>query len=357
MKTAVIMDETKLKNRKLRFWLFFGFFATVLVAAIVCGIILGNHILKSDYVKLQTAIKNNDLVAMISLYKNDDLLDYEEAVVNYEKSFLGNSNANILQDGRICTYGDVVLDATDGTLVKTENNESKTLVNEPVSYVNVWNGTIYYRLESTKQCMALAAEESTLVLEDIHVGQLLIDNGKLFFVNLDENAHLYSLDLESGEIKPVVNASIQYFAITGSRIITMSRANEFAIHDKKNGIYETGMSNVKSFVFTDILYLSDGRNIISSSANIRNEKQVASGEGSLIAVFDNGIVLEQYNALVYVTNDISYLIEKEISVCKYVALVDDNLTLIIGRTTEDGYSETKVIKKISDIVQESNVME
>lgn len=357
MKTAVIIDETNLKKRKLRFWLFFGFFVTVLVAAIVCGIILGNHILKSDYVKLQTAIKNNDLVAMISLYKNDDLLDYEEAVVNYEKSFLGNSNANILQDGRICTYEDVVLDATDGTLVKTENNESKTLVNEPVSFVNVWNDTIYYRLESTKQCMALAAEESTLVLEDICVGQMLIDNGKLFFVNLDENAHLYSLDLEGGEIKPVVNASIQYFAITGSRIITMSRANEFAIYDKKNGIYETGMSNVKSFVFTDTLYLSDSRNIISSSANLRNEKQVANGEGSLVAVFDNGAVLQKENSLIYVTNDISYHIEKEISVCKYAALVDDDLTLIIGRTTEDGYSETKVIKKISDIVQESNVME
>ena len=132
MKTAVIMDETKMKKRKLRFWLFFGFFATLLVAAIVCGIILGNHILKSDYEKLQTAIKNNDLSAMISLYKNDDLLDYEEAVVNYEKSFLGNSNANILQDGRICTYDDIVLDATNGSLVKIENNESKTLVNEPV---------------------------------------------------------------------------------------------------------------------------------------------------------------------------------------------------------------------------------
>ncbi len=357
MKTAVIMDETKLKKRKLRFWLFFGFFATVLVAAIVCGIILGNHILKSDYAKLQTAIKNNDLSAMISLYRNDDLLDYEEAVVNYENSFLGNTNANILQDGRICTYGDVVLYATDGTLVKTENNESITLVNEPVSYVNVWNDIIYYRLESTKQCMAFSAENSTLALEDIRVGQMLIDNGKLFFINLDDNAHLYSLDLESGEIKPVVNTPVQYFAITGNRIITLSRANEFAIYDKKNGLYETGMSNAKSFIFKDKLYLSDGGNIISCSANLRNEKKVTNGEGSLIAVFDNSVVLQQENVLVYVTNDISYLIEKDISVCKYAALTADDLTLIIGSTTEDGYSETKVIKKISDIVQESNVME
>lgn len=357
MKTTVVMDETKLKKRKLRFWLFFGFFATVLVAAIVCGIILGNHILKSDYVKLQTAIKNNDLVTMISLYKNDDLLDYEEAVVNYEKSFLGNSNANILQDGRICTYGDVVLDATDGTLVKTENNESKTLVNEPVSYVNVWNDTIYYRLESTKQCMAFATEKSTLVMEDICVGQMLIDNGKLFFVNLDDNAHIYSLDLDSGEIKSVVDTPIQYFTITGNKIITMSRANKFAIYDKKNGIHETGMSNAKSFVFTDELYLSDGSNIISCSANLRNEKKVANGEGNLIAVFDSGVVLQQENALVYVTNDTSYLIEKDISVCKYAALDDDDLTLIIGSTTADGYNEKKVVKKISDVVQESNVME
>ena len=52
-----------------------------------------------------------------------------------------------------------------------------------------------------------------------------------------------------------------------------------------------------------------------------------------------------------------YLVEKEIGVCKYATLIDDDLTLIIGRTTKDGYSETKVIKKISDIVQESNVME
>lgn len=357
MKTTVIMDETKLKKRKLRFWLFFGFFATVLVVAIVCGIVLGNHILKSDYAKLQTAIKNNDLSAMISLYKNDDLLDYENAVVNYEKSFLGNSNANILQDGKTCTYGDVVLDATEGTLVKTENNESKTLVNEPVSYVNVWNDIIYYRLESTKQCMAFSAENSTIAIEDIRVGQMLIDNGKLFFINLDDNAHLYSLDLESGEIKPVVDTPIQYFAITGNRIIAMSRANKFAVYDKKNGIYETGMSNVNSFVFADKLYLSDGSNIISCSANLRKEKNVTSGEGSLIAVFDTGVVLQKENALVYVTNDISYLIEKEIGVCKYAALFDDDLTLIIGSTTEDGYSETKLIKKISDIVRESNVME
>lgn len=357
MKTAVIMDETKLKKRKLRFWLFFGFFATVLVAAIVCGIILGNHILKSDYAKLQTAIKNNDLSAMISLYKNDELLDYEEAVVNYESNFLGNSNANILQDGKICTYGDIVLDATEGTLIKTENIESKTLVNEPVSFVNVWNDIIYYRLESTKQCMAFSAENSTLALEDIHVGQMLIDNGKLFFINLDDNAHLYSLDLESCEIKPIIDTPIQYFAITGNRVIAMSRTNEFAIYDKKNGIYETGMSNAKSFVFTDKLYLSDGGNIISCSANLREEKKVANGEGSLIAVFDSGIVLQQENALVYVTNDMTYLIEKEIGVCKYATLVDDDLTLIIGRTTEDGYSEIKVIKKISDIMQESNIME
>ena len=357
MNTAVIMDETKFKKRKLRFWLFFGFFVTVLVAAIVCGIILGNHILKSDYAKLQTAIKNNDLSAMISLYKNDDLLDYEEAVVNYEKFFLGNSNANILQDGKICTYSDIVLNATDGTLVKTENNESKTLVNEPVSYVNVWNDIIYYRLESTKQCMAFSAENSTLAIEDIRVGQMLIDNGKLFFINLDDNAHLYSLDLENSEIKPIIDTPIQYFAIVGNRVIAMSRTNEFAIYDKKNGIYEIGMSNVKSFVFTDKLYLSDGKNIISSSANLREENKVANGEGDLIAVFDSGVVLQQENAIVYVTNDMSYLIEKEIGVCKYAALVDNDLTLIIGRTTEDGYSETKVIKKISDIVQESNVME
>lgn len=357
MKTAVIMDETKMKKRKLRFWLFFGFFATVLVAAIVCGIILGNHILKSDYEKLQTAIKNNDLSAMISLYKNDDLLDYEEAIVNYEKSFLGNSNANILQDGRICTYDDIVLDATNGSLVKIENNESKTLVNEPVSYVNVWNDIIYYRLESTKQCMAFSAEKSTLALEDVRVGQMLIDNGKLFFVNLDDNAHLYSLDLESGEIKPIINTPIQYFAITGNKVVSMSRTNKFAIHDKKNGIYKTGMLNAKSFIFTDKLYLSDGRNIISSSPNLREEEKITNCEGELIAVFDNGVVLQQENALIYVTDNMPYLVEKEIGVCKYAALIDDDLTLIIGRTTKDGYSETKVIKKISDIVQESNVME
>ena len=52
-----------------------------------------------------------------------------------------------------------------------------------------------------------------------------------------------------------------------------------------------------------------------------------------------------------------YLVEKEIGVCKYAALVDNDLVFIIGRTMEDGYSETKLIKKISDIVQESNVME
>lgn len=357
MKTAVIMDETQFKKRKLRFWLFFGFFATVLVAAIVCGIILGNHILKSDYAKLQTAIKNNDLSAMISLYNNDDLLDYDEAVVNYEKSFLGNSNANILQDGKFCAYGDIVLDATDGILVKTENNESKTLINEPVSYINVWNDVIYYRSESTKQCMAFSEEKSTLVLENIHVGQILIDNGKLFFINLDDNAYLYSLDIESGEIKPIIDTPVQYFAITGNRIIVMSRTNEFAIYDKKNGIYKTGMSNAKSFVFADKLYLSDGSNIIACSANLRAEKKVANGKGSLIAVFDSGVVLQQENALIYVTNNMVYLIEKEIGVCKYAALVDDNLTLIIGSTTEDGYSETKVIKKISDIMQESNIME
>ena len=117
------------------------------------------------------------------------------------------------------------------------------------------------------------------------------------------------------------------------------------------------MSNVNSFIFTDKLYLTDGNNIVSCTVNLRDEKKVANGVGALIAVFDNGVVLQQENTLIYATNDMFYLIDKEIGVCKYAALTGDDLTLIIGNTTEDGYSEAKVIKKISDIVQESNVME
>lgn len=357
MKTAVIIDENKLKKRKLRFWLFLGFFATVLVAAIVCGIILGNHILQSDYTKLQTAIKNNDIEAMLSLYKNDDLLDYDIAVTNYEKCFLGNANSNILQDGKYYECDEYSLDATDGVLSRNKNGEIETLVNESVSYINVWDNAIYYRLDNTKMCMSYIDGKSDVVIADLRIGQILIDNGKIFFVNLDDNAHLYSFDLESGEIKPIINAPIQYFAITGNKIITLSRANEFAVYDKKNGIYETGMSNVKSFAFSDKLYLSDGKNIISCSVNLRNEKKIAIGDGNLLAVIDNAVLLQKDNVIIYVADDIAYLVEKDVDICKSVILKGESLTLLIGRTSENGFDETKMNKQISEIVQEANIME
>lgn len=357
MKKTIIIDEINLKKRKLRFWLLFGFFATVLVATVVCGIVLGNHILKSDYVKLQTAIKNNDVSAMSSLYKNDDLLDYEEAVINYEKTFLGTTNINILQDGKVCAREDYILDATNGTLIKIENKNSKTLVDESVSFVNEWNGVVYYRLNETKQLMSYTEDENQVVIEDVRVGQLLMDNGILYYINLDDNAYIYSFNPETGTNKVVVKKSIQYFAITGNKIITMSRTNDFAIYDKKNGLYENGMSNAKHFLLDDRLYLSDGKNVISCSVNLRKEEKIADADGALIAVLDNAVIIQKDGSLAYVSDNLSYLIEKDVDICKYVSLEDGVLSLLIGTSKDDGYSESKITKSISDIIQESNLME
>ena len=357
MKKAIILDETKLQKRKIRFWLFFGFFVTVLAAAVVCGIILGNHILQSDYTKLQTAIENNDTASMLSLYKNDDLLDYDIAVANYERYFLGTSNENILQDGKYYSNDKYSLDAINGKLIKTENGETKELINESVSFINVWEDTLYYRLDSTKMCMSLVNGQSAVAIPDLHVGQLLVDNGKIYFINLEDNAHLYVFDIGSSELKPIIDTPIQYFAIVGNKIIAMSRTNKFTVYDKKYGIFENGMANVKSFVFADKLYLSDGKTVVSCTPNLRKENKVATCDGNLIAVFEDAVVLQKETSLVYAINNIEYFIEKDVEICKSAAFNDGTLTYVIGRSSEDGYSELMLSKPIAEITQESNVME
>ena len=71
----------------------------------------------------------------------------------------------------------------------------------------------------------------------------------------------------------------------------------------------------------------------------------------------NDWLVQEGTALIYVFDNASYLIEKDIGVCKYASVEDGILTIIVGTSTKDGYSERKISKQVSDIVQESNLLE
>ena len=359
MNATVMIDESKMKKKQMRFWVFFGFFVTMFVAAIIGGIVLDHYTQENDYAKLQAAIQSDDVAAMDALYKQDYLLDYEDAVANYEKVYLGNSNANILQDGKVCTRDNYVLDATGGNLVKIEGETEQTIVKSPVSFVNERNGTIYYRLEKDKSLMAFADGQHTVVLKDTCVGQCLIDGDVLYYINLDNNAYIHAFDFTTSEDKVIVEKPMQYFAIVGNRLITVSRANDFVIYNKQTGFYKTGLSNATSFVLNadGKLYVSDGKNIISCSVNLRNEERVAMAEGQLIAVLGNAFLVQNDTSLVYVFDDASYLVAENIGTCKYASIQDGALTMIIKPSTKDEHDDKGISKKISDIVLEDNLLE
>lgn len=359
MKKVSITDMASLKKRKKRFWILLSIFVIVFALSIVFGVILGKQMLKNDYNRMKVAINNNDIAAMIDLYNNDDLLEYEGFVDNYEKTFLGNTNHNILQSGLTFHNENYTLDATDGTLVKFENDSTQILVDKPVSFINVWNNTIYYRENNSKQCMAIIDGESNAVLEGTTVGQILIDNGKLFYINLDDQEKLYSFDLEDGKPQKVIDSPIGYFAIIGNKILVISKdgKEKFEIHKKSDGAIDNSISNATSFRLNKKLYLSDGKNIISCSVNMRKEKLITKCKGRLIATFDDMMILQDSNSLYLATSKNNYLIIENTGICKYASIEKDKLNLVIAQVLDNKYQEKKTTIKITDIMQDSRIVE
>lgn len=142
-------------------------------------------------------------------------------------------------------------------------------------------------------------------------------------------------------------------------LLSIIKVNEmkFTINRDLHGAIDNSISNATSFRLNKKLYLSDGKNIISCSVNMRKEKLITKCKGRLIATFDDMMILQDSNSLYLATSKNNYLIIENTGICKYASIEKDKLNLVIAQVLDNKYQEKKTTIKITDIMQDSRIVE
>jgi len=322
------MVEENINSNYRKKVIIFWIITILLIIAIITLLVLTNIQRKQQeqqiYSDLLHAIQSEDLEKMYQLYQSDVVLNYPMAVDNYEKYFLGNSNHNILQKGKYFINETQTIFVDNQTLVVKSGNNQSTIFSKPVSFINVWNQAIYFVEDDSHFCYKYENGKAVRFLAEYQVGQILIDNGIMYFVNLNSESALHMIDLETQEQRKIFDFPTTAFAIVGNNIMISSRSGDFSIHNKITRQEIASLKNVLTFDIDGLLYFHDGKNLVSSTANLEKAERIMEFSGRFVSKIGDDYVFEKDKKLLLKTKDGAYIIAQN-QYCLSALLVEESI--------------------------------
>lgn len=269
--------------------------AIILVSAI--AIIMVNRI--NFAVKYNRFMENCNTYTVEQLSSYSDIMSDKTVFKIYEDAALGNTNSNLINYGCYAFKGGykVYLDANNGLPMLQTESETKEIADYPISYVNIADDGIFFRNNNDRRIYKcdLNCDKTENVI-DGKVGQFVVTNNIIYYINFEDKGKLYSFDLNSGSNDPLIEEDIVSFVKAGEQIIYLDSGNKLKKYS--DGKKYTIQSDVEKFYFNgDIIAQNNGK-IISFSLKGKNPKLILKENAELLGA-DSENIYYSVNSEIY----------------------------------------------------------
>ena len=203
-------------------------------------------------------------------------LNYEDTFTQWDSKSLGN-DINLLLIGGMEYYGTnfhVSADFYSNSTSVVQGNASKRL-DFIMSYVNYWNGLLYYRDDTDHSIYTydMKNEKSSKLLE-CNAGEVLIADGKLYYVDLKNNNRLICTDLKGKEAQTVCDKPVMSFAVCGDTLLFEDTSLTLYLKEKDSSVTTKLCSGVNQYFLNENIIVESGDSIFSIAPDSGKAKKL-----------------------------------------------------------------------------------
>jgi outer membrane protein assembly factor BamB len=268
----------------------------------VMAFIIADNILKTKYKDFLKPSLNE--IQLEALAQNQDLLNYRDAAIYYEKKILHNSNANLMVFGKYYANNNIVAMDTPVGLNLIMSGNSTHIHSSRTSFIGILRNKVYFRDDS--DCAIYTYDLDTKqksILADIKAGEMIVAPSGIYFINFKDNNCLYHYS-SNGFQKKISNHSVSTFALFGNVIYFLSKNNVLYCYDKNTRKTQLIQENVKTFLFSKELILeNNGGSIFQISSLGLNTSALHSGKANLLGVNPQFIAYHENGGLYLLNRD------------------------------------------------------
>lgn len=233
-----------------------------LIVVLACtGIILAGGSIWAQ-MSLKAAYDNYNSGASKVEFKT---LNYENTFTQWNSKSLGN-DINLLLIGGKEYFGkdfNVRTDYTYDNTIVTQGNSTKKLAIS-ISYVNYWDGTLYYRNDTDHSIYTydIKKGQSSKLLE-CNTGEVLIADGKLYYVDLKNNNQLICTDLNGKNGQVICDKSVLSFVVCGDALLFEDTSLTLYLKGNDSSVITKLCSSVERYFLNGEIIIESGNNIFS----------------------------------------------------------------------------------------------
>ena len=216
---------------------------------------------------------------------------------------LGNDINTILGGGRILSqHGVLVLPTADGNSV-TINGQSSGMIPGSISYINIHDGTIYYRENATRKICSYSLESGVInTVIDTNAGELLVTNGRLYYVDHSDNNKVVSTDTAGQDKQININEPVTSFVVCGDDMIYLG-ADQTLYRKDSTGSTTALIPNVERFFFNGNIVAESDDTVFQFTAERQNAvllHQSSAADMQLVGACADGVFIQESGKLFFI---------------------------------------------------------
>ena len=223
------------------------------------------------------------------LSSDAELLENKDAYEIFENVALSNTNNNLINYGYYAAKnGYKIYESTDGLPMLQTDHFTKQLVDYQISYINITNDYIYFRNNNDRKIYKCDLNgENIQKVFDIKVGQFVISDNVLYYINFENNSKLYSYNISSNTNEQVIDDTVISFAKVGNEFIYLDYDSNVK---KFNDIGISYIqSNVEKFYYNGSIIAQNNGKIVAFSARGTSPKLLISENAELLGADKDNI--------------------------------------------------------------------
>ena len=288
LKRKADLIEKKKLPRRIRRVIFFVILILVCAGGILFGALNKSSTLENRY----KAFFENPEIASADF----ELLSYKDVEAIVENKCLGNTPYQSLMGGYFCEKDDCnVYPSENGQSSIFFVNGSEIVLSDSVaSDINIRNGIVYYRKQSTRKVYTYeisSGEKNELSFEN--VGQFALYSSDYIYIDLSK-ASLVLVDQKSGDCKTLIDSGVKSFAVAGNAILFLSEDHTLYKLGLSDNIKTVIENNISSFSFDGSLWLQNNDKLIIKGLSDNKISDFALGLTChrLLGITDKFIIFE-----------------------------------------------------------------
>lgn len=274
-----------------------------------------------------------------------EYLNYKDNFAIWNKRSVGNDINVLLQGGKYLIKNDLKVSGTE----VAKDLDKFTLISN-ASYLNSFNNEIVYRDNNDRHIYALNKTlKQKKCIYSGNSGEVAIFDGKIYFIDYDNNNSVYSLDsTKENEKKLVINGPVKAFVVINDTFLYLNASQELYCLKIGSNNPERLVIGVERFLLNgDIIVESQNKIIAFSPAGANSRMLYKSQKESmnLVGIADDMLYIQEDSKFYCVQNG---KIVGETQALKgridSVAVVDDSSIYGVLTTIESDKEFTQVTK-------------